>query len=167
MQAGIDSAALRRYFTGLQQRIVAALGEIDGKAFGHDAWQRPEGGDGISRVLEDGKVFERAGVRFTTCPLPFVATNVRSRVSFRCRAMPRIASSQVISSQWSEPGRRTFGVLIRAGLLMSSLSEIPFGQRLPRLMGLSGSPSMWTTAEVAFFARSQRVWMITPHETAQ
>ena len=65
MPASIDTTVLRRYFTGLQQRIVAALEAIDGKAFGRDAWQRPEGGDGISRVLEDGKVFERAGVNFS------------------------------------------------------------------------------------------------------
>ena len=65
MQPGIDTAAVRGYFTGLQQRIVSALEAVDGKPFGVDRWQRPEGGDGISRVLEDGNVFERAGVNFS------------------------------------------------------------------------------------------------------
>ena len=65
MQPNMDTAVLRQYFTGLQQRIVSALETADGKAFGRDAWQRPEGGDGISRVLEDGNVFERAGVNFS------------------------------------------------------------------------------------------------------
>ena len=65
MQTDIDTAEIRRYFTGLQQRIVAALEALDGKPFGRDAWQRPEGGDGISRVLEEGNVFERAGVNFS------------------------------------------------------------------------------------------------------
>ena len=65
MRASIDTAVLRHYFTGLQQRIVSALEAIDGKPFGRDAWQRPEGGDGISRVLEDGNVFERAGANFS------------------------------------------------------------------------------------------------------
>jgi coproporphyrinogen III oxidase len=65
MHASIDTAVLRQYFTGLQQRIGATLEAIDGKPFGRDAWQRPEGGDGISRVLEDGNVFERAGVNFS------------------------------------------------------------------------------------------------------
>ena len=65
MQTDIDTAEIRRYFTGLQQRIVAALEAVDGKPFGRDAWQRPEGGDGISRVLEEGNVFERAGVNFS------------------------------------------------------------------------------------------------------
>jgi len=65
MQTNIDTAAIRQYFTGLQQRIVAALEAVDGRPFGRDAWQRPEGGDGISRVLEEGNVFERAGVNFS------------------------------------------------------------------------------------------------------
>ena len=61
----IDTAALRAYFTGLQQAIVDGLETIDGHRFGRDAWQRPEGGDGISRVLEEGTLFERAGVNFS------------------------------------------------------------------------------------------------------
>ena len=65
MEPGIDTAAVRGYFTGLQQRIVSALEAVDGKPFGVDQWQRPEGGDGISRMLEDGNVFERAGVNFS------------------------------------------------------------------------------------------------------
>ena len=40
----IDIAALREYFTGLQQRIVSRLEGVDGHAFGRDAWLRPEGG---------------------------------------------------------------------------------------------------------------------------
>ena len=65
METIIDSAALRGYFTGLQQRIVAALEAVDGQPFRRDAWQRPEGGDGISCVIEEGKVLERGGVNFS------------------------------------------------------------------------------------------------------
>src|SRR6266849_3018383 len=50
---------------------------------------------------------------------------------------------------------------------MSYLSVAPFGQSVPRLIGLSGSPSTCTTVGVTFFALSPRVWMITPHATAQ
>jgi coproporphyrinogen III oxidase len=47
----------------LQNRICAALEEADGKArFVEDAWQRPEGGGGKTRVMADGKVFEKGGV---------------------------------------------------------------------------------------------------------
>jgi coproporphyrinogen III oxidase len=86
MQASIDTAVLRQYFTGLQQRIVVTLEAIDGKPFGRDAWQRPEGGDGISRVLEEGNVFERAGVNFSHVfgdKLPASATAHRPELAGR------------------------------------------------------------------------------------
>ncbi len=51
-----------RYFHDLQERLVAALEERDGRRFGSDPWQRPGGGGGRSRVLSDGAVFEKAGV---------------------------------------------------------------------------------------------------------
>ena len=53
------------YFTSLQARIVAALETIDGGAFCRDEWTRPEGGGGVSRMIEDGAVLERAGVLFS------------------------------------------------------------------------------------------------------
>jgi len=53
------------YFEGLQQRIVGALEALDGTAFRRDAWTRPEGGGGLSCVLENGGLFERAGVNFS------------------------------------------------------------------------------------------------------
>ena len=45
-----------------QKRIVFALENIDGKKFRRDEWSRPHGGGGISCVLQDGNVFEKAGV---------------------------------------------------------------------------------------------------------
>jgi len=56
---------VRLYLLALQDRIVAKLSELDGKAFSSDEWQRPEGGGGISRLLEEGNLFERAGVGFS------------------------------------------------------------------------------------------------------
>ena len=54
------------YFRGLQDRICAALEAADGPGrFREDAWDRPGGGGGRSRVLEDGGVFEKAGVNFS------------------------------------------------------------------------------------------------------
>ncbi|HVB49525.1 MAG TPA: oxygen-dependent coproporphyrinogen oxidase [Burkholderiales bacterium] len=61
----MNADALHQYFAGLQRRIVAALEEIDGAAFRSDAWQRPQGGGGLSQVLEEGSVFERAGVNLS------------------------------------------------------------------------------------------------------
>lgn len=56
---------VRLYLLGLQDRIVAKLSKLDGKMFLSDEWQRPEGGGGISRLLEEGNLFERAGVGFS------------------------------------------------------------------------------------------------------
>ena len=56
------SQAPHDWFAGLQERIVARLEALDGKAFRGDAWQRAEGGGGLTCVLEEGQLFERAGV---------------------------------------------------------------------------------------------------------
>jgi len=51
------------YIHDLQNRICAALEEVDGKAtFAEDEWQRPEGGGGKTRVIANGAVFEKGGV---------------------------------------------------------------------------------------------------------
>lgn len=54
------------FFQGLQDRICAALEDIDGAGrFHEDCWQREGGGGGQTRVLLDGAVFEKAGVNFS------------------------------------------------------------------------------------------------------
>ena len=53
------------YFSGLQERIVAALEVVDRKGFIRDSWQRAEGGGGTTCIVEDGQVFERAGVNLS------------------------------------------------------------------------------------------------------
>ena len=51
------------YIDQLQDRICSAREEIDGAArFQIDNWERPGGGGGQSRVLENGAVFEKGGV---------------------------------------------------------------------------------------------------------
>nr|OQO24792.1 hypothetical protein B0A51_09417 [Rachicladosporium sp. CCFEE 5018] len=48
-----------------QREIVQALEAIDGGKFLTDTWTRPNGGGGISCVLQEGKVFEKAGVNIS------------------------------------------------------------------------------------------------------
>jgi coproporphyrinogen III oxidase len=44
----------------LQDQIVAGLEAVDGQAkFKEDLWERPEGGGGRTRVIENGKVLKR------------------------------------------------------------------------------------------------------------
>ncbi len=61
----MEFAPVLDYFLNLQERIVESLQHVDGKNFLHDSWQRPEGGGGISCVIEEGNVFERGGVNFS------------------------------------------------------------------------------------------------------
>jgi coproporphyrinogen III oxidase len=57
----MDIAGARDYFADLQTRIVARLEALDGGRFIHDAWAR-DGGGGVSRIIEQGALFERGGV---------------------------------------------------------------------------------------------------------
>ena len=62
-------APVRTYLMGLQQRITSALTQLDGKSFLSDSWEKPKGetlqGNGITMIMEQGNVFERAGVGFS------------------------------------------------------------------------------------------------------
>jgi coproporphyrinogen III oxidase len=56
----------RDFFADLQDEICAALEALDGGArFREDPWTRDEGGGGRTRVMEDGALFEKAGVNFS------------------------------------------------------------------------------------------------------
>ena len=63
--SAVDSSAVKSWLLDLQARIVAALETTDGLPFRTDAWERPEGGGGISRLIEEGQVLERGGVNFS------------------------------------------------------------------------------------------------------
>ena len=54
--------AMESLVRAAQDSICAALSAIDGKPFREDVWQRDGGGGGCSRVMQDGAVFEKAGV---------------------------------------------------------------------------------------------------------
>ena len=51
------------FIYGLQERICAALEDLDGGAnFSTDEWERERGGGGRTRVITGGRVFEKGGV---------------------------------------------------------------------------------------------------------
>ena len=81
-------APVRTYLMDLQQRITSALTQLDGKSFLSDSWEKPKGetlqGNGITMIMEQGNVFERAGVGFShvTGPkLPASATQHRPELN--------------------------------------------------------------------------------------
>ncbi len=53
---------MEHFVRRLQNEICDALASLDGNRFRADVWKRPEGGGGESRVLQEGRVFEKAGV---------------------------------------------------------------------------------------------------------
>ncbi|KAJ3693495.1 hypothetical protein LUZ60_008975 [Juncus effusus] len=56
-------ARFEKMIRQVQDEVCEALEAADGGGkFKEDVWSRPGGGGGISRVLQDGKVFEKAGV---------------------------------------------------------------------------------------------------------
>jgi coproporphyrinogen III oxidase len=82
----MDAQDVRDYFVDLQSRIVAQLEQLDGMAFRRDAWERPEGGGGLSCVIEEGYLLERGGVSFSHvmgAGLPASATASRPEVAGR------------------------------------------------------------------------------------
>jgi coproporphyrinogen III oxidase len=79
---------VRDYLQGLQQRITDAIAQIDGGQFLADAWHKAPGeplqGDGLTKILENGAVFERAGCGFSHvrgAKLPPSATQHRPELS--------------------------------------------------------------------------------------
>ena len=55
-----------QYIQTLQDQICKGLETIDGVAqFREDLWDRPEGGGGRTRVIENGQVFEKGGVNIS------------------------------------------------------------------------------------------------------
>jgi coproporphyrinogen III oxidase len=61
----MDTPRVKEFLLELQELIVERLQQVDGKPFLQDSWQRPEGGGGITRLIEEGNVLERGGVNFS------------------------------------------------------------------------------------------------------
>ena len=54
------------YIQELQDTITSRLEEVDGTSkFQEDIWERPQGGGGRTRVIENGAVFEKGGVNIS------------------------------------------------------------------------------------------------------
>lgn len=71
-------------FTALQEYIANALTVCDGQQFLKDKWSYADGGGGQSMVLEQGNVFEKAGVNFSAIEgsaLPPAATAKRPELA--------------------------------------------------------------------------------------
>ncbi len=79
---------VKAYLLALQERITRAISGVDGTAFVVDTWEKakdePLQGHGITQILENGRVFERAGCGFSHVrgpKLPPSATQNRPELS--------------------------------------------------------------------------------------
>lgn len=88
MTESISPDTVRAYLKDLQHRIMSAIVALDGSAITVDAWQKPAGeklqGSGITQILENGPIFERAGCGFSDVSgpgLPPSATEQRPELS--------------------------------------------------------------------------------------
>lgn len=62
----ISIEKVQQYLLQLQKNICQQLAEEDGeKDFIVDEWQRPQGGGGLTRVMENGGVIEKGGVNYS------------------------------------------------------------------------------------------------------
>ena len=65
----LELSGARTFLLELQARITSAIAAVDGQSFVADAWQKeanePLQGNGITQILEQGTVFERAGCGFS------------------------------------------------------------------------------------------------------
>lgn len=77
--------AVKAYLLSLQDRLTTGLEETDGRGrFAEDAWERPGGGGGRTRVIRDGDLFEQGGINFShVCgaALPATATAARPELA--------------------------------------------------------------------------------------
>ena len=79
-------SVLKAYFTGLQQNIIVAAEALegpDGKRFRTDPWQKeagqPLGGNGLTCIIEGGRVFERGGVAFSQVSGPSLPASATAK----------------------------------------------------------------------------------------
>ncbi|AFU99630.1 oxygen-dependent coproporphyrinogen oxidase [Simiduia agarivorans] len=82
----VDKTAVKAYLLELQDKICKGLSDLDGTEFQEDSWTREEGGGGRSRVLAEGRLFEKAGVNFSHVfgdKLPPSATAARPELAGR------------------------------------------------------------------------------------
>lgn len=84
--SSVDIAAVKSYLLDLQDSICKQLEALDGQPFFEESWERPAGGGGRTRVLEEGNLIEKGGVNFSHVfgdQLPPSATAARPELAGR------------------------------------------------------------------------------------
>lgn len=75
----------QEFFSQLQDILCENIEELDGKErFREDLWAHPEGGGGKTRVIQNGAVFEKGGVNFSS-----VSCMLTERLAAKMNAKPQ------------------------------------------------------------------------------
>ncbi|NIK72888.1 coproporphyrinogen III oxidase [Thermonema lapsum] len=77
----LDKKIIADWFRGLQDHICQELEILDGKStFEEELWERPGGGGGRTRIIQNGQLIEKGGVNFSavygSAPSPLVKKGV-------------------------------------------------------------------------------------------
>jgi coproporphyrinogen III oxidase len=81
-----DVSSVESFLKGLHARILSGLEQADGAPFRRDPWEHREGGGGLTCVLENGGLFERACISFSHVRgsrLPLAANRMQTEATGR------------------------------------------------------------------------------------
>lgn len=83
----LNKESIAQWFQELQDHICQELEALDGKEhFVEELWERPGGGGGRTRIIQNGSLIEKGGVNFSAVhgdtPLPLVKKGVLSEGTF-------------------------------------------------------------------------------------
>ena len=96
------------FFSALQDKICRSLAALDGQMFREDLWQREGGGGGRTRVLENGGVFEKAGVNFSAVH----------------GELPEVLAKQMAAQIYAKLGKENAGVEAGQGFFATGVSLV-------------------------------------------
>ncbi len=86
-------ARMETFVQAIQDEICSAVSALDGSSFREDAWERPGGGGGRSRILQDTPIFEKAGVNSSIVHGTLSEEALRSMGAGRATARPASLNS--------------------------------------------------------------------------
>ena len=85
----LDRDEVAKLIVSLHDEATQFFSELDGgRALREDAWERPGGGGGVTRVLTDGHVFEKCGVNRSVVE-GVMPAQMAQRLGARRRQPPR------------------------------------------------------------------------------
>ncbi|KAI8366646.1 coproporphyrinogen III oxidase, aerobic [Radiomyces spectabilis] len=125
---------MEAYVKDLQNRIVEGIEAVDGKKFTRSVWQRPHGGEGITCVMQDGNVMEKAGVAVSV---------VYSELSKEAIEQMRQDRGKAIEVSDEPLPFFVTGISLVMHAKNPNAPTVHLNYRYFEIMGPDGNPKMW------------------------